>query len=279
MRNFQALQAWESKARDWQDTEGVHQMRVSLRRLRSALRVFRPAVPGQETKHWNNEMRWCANQLGPARDIDVFIDESLLMVADKLDMLGADELRALAEAKRQCDYATVNDLLDSQRYRNFKITFKVWLEQQTWQRSELTPKQRTRLASPIKPFAAKRLQQQTQAVLLQGYKTSRDAPESMHQLRIECKKLRYTAEFFRPLFPLMNRFIKRLKSLQDVLGMMNDVVVMQSLLDELLQDHHESVAAAYASAVIGWRSSEYYALSASFEQRWRRFLKAEQPWT
>src|SRR5690606_12993673 len=59
------------------DPEGVHQMRVGLRRLRSLFTVFAPVLPAAQTDYFKSELKWLASELGAARDYDVFRDEIL----------------------------------------------------------------------------------------------------------------------------------------------------------------------------------------------------------
>lgn len=70
--SFDSLTRWESKARSW-DVEGVHQMRVNARRMRSASRSCRSAVGKEVSLHRREELRWLASQPGDARDLDAFI--------------------------------------------------------------------------------------------------------------------------------------------------------------------------------------------------------------
>jgi CHAD domain-containing protein len=90
--NMQYLYEWEQAAHSWADIEGVHQVRVTLRRKRSALAIFRPALPKAATAGWAQEMRWAAGETGLARDLDVFITEALGAVAGKLELPGEQKL-------------------------------------------------------------------------------------------------------------------------------------------------------------------------------------------
>ena len=80
--NFEYLLTWEDAARSWEDIEGVHQFRVTIRRMRSALSLFRDAIPKSVRNHWSDELRWVAGEMGIARDLDVFISEGLSAVAE-----------------------------------------------------------------------------------------------------------------------------------------------------------------------------------------------------
>lgn len=272
------LSRWEDTARTPDDIEGVHQLRVGLRRMRSALRVFRPALGRDPLRPWAEEMRCLAAQLGPARDLDVFISEGLVEVNDRLPLPGGEALRHTAEQQRSAAYESVRAMLDSDRYTDFKRGFADWLDAADWQRGPLTERQRERLASNVIRFARKALKKQRNKVLKQGESVDWAVAEDLHRLRIECKKLRYTAEFFNPLFDGMNAFVEHLKTLQDGLGVLNDVAVTRTLLDELVARADAPEARRYADGVIGWRSHEAHRLQGGLRQRWEDFRETPKPW-
>jgi len=276
--DYEHLLDWEATARSWDDIEGVHQVRVALRRLRSALRVFRSAIPRAVTDVWADEMRWLANQLGPARDMDVFIAEGLDVVADKLPLPGREKLLLLAQSRRAGGYETVIAMLDGERYAGFKKRLGAWLEAQGWLTAELSDKHRQRLEDNIVLFARQVLDKQERAVLATGSNVDQNSPQEMHRLRIECKKLRYAAEFFNPLFSAMEDFIAHLKGLQDLLGIMHDVAVMHDLLEELLNGETDPQVFQYAGGLVGWRTCQYYDIKDSVDARWEEFVSARYPW-
>jgi CHAD domain-containing protein len=277
--NFQYLKQWEDAARSWEDIEGVHQVRVTIRRMRSALTLFQNAVPKQVAGGIGDEMRWVAGELGLARDLDVFISEGLAAVAWKLPLNGVDRLKEISEIRRSLAYdEQVKAMLDSERYRRFKEDLEHWLNTAAWENAELTKKQSKRLHSNILPYARRLLDKQERKVLSVGSHVDRDDPAAMHQLRIECKKLRYAAEFFRPLFPGMDTFISHMKGLQDLLGTMNDVAVTKHLLDELLKNHTDQEVLVYAGGLIGWRSCDFCHMLARFDGYWEEFVEAKHPW-
>lgn len=276
--NFKYLTKWEDAARSWEDIEGVHQMRVSFRRLRSALKTFRPVIPRALTDPWANDLRDLATQLGPARDLDVFITEGLGAVAGKLPLPGENKLADVAQRHREHAYEQVQSMLDSAHYARFKETFSQWLDTQAWLREELTAKQRRRLDSNVVSHAQQILDKQERRVLAVGSQVDQDCAEEMHRLRIECKKLRYAAEFFAPLFEGMATFISHMKQLQDLLGILNDVSVMQQLLDKLLAAEQDNEVLQYAAGLVGWRVRHYYEIKDSFDARWDEFSHAGQPW-
>ena len=270
--SFNDLTRWESKARSWDDIEGVHQMRVNARRMRSALWSFRSAVPKDVSLHWSEELRWIASQLGDARDLDVFIAEGLTPARDQAALAGRDELMGLAEQRRAAAYEVVGATLDSDRYAQFKRDFPDWFSARAWAQMDLSEKQRKKLDIKIDTFARKLLDRLDARVLETGKNLDKNDAEQMHQLRIECKKLRYAAEFFGPIIPGLDAYIRHLKQLQDVLGTLNDVSVMCCLLKELLAGQSGPNVFGYACAMVAWRTREGCTLLASFEERWQAFV-------
>ena len=115
-------------------------------------------------------------------------------------------------------------------------------------------------------------------MLSAGSHVNRENPTEMHQLRIECKKLRYAAEFFRPLFEGMDNFIHHMKGIQDILGLMNDVAVMQHLLEDLLTSETDRELFVYAGGLIGWRTCDYHSMLGRFDGYWEEFGEAKHPW-
>ncbi|MCB1676938.1 MAG: CHAD domain-containing protein, partial [Halioglobus sp.] len=194
--NFDYLIQWEDTARSADEIEGVHQLRVTFRRMRSALVLFRSAVPKSASAYWNGEMRWLASQLGLARDLDVFLTESLKEIEGKLPLGGSQKLIALTDRRRRKVYRDeVCTMLDSERFARFKTDFVSWVAGKEWEKRELKKKQLKYLEMELPMFAGLLMDKQERRVLNHGSHVAKDSPEEMHRLRIECKKLRYAAEF------------------------------------------------------------------------------------
>jgi len=272
------LTEWEDVARSPDDIEGVHQTRVAFRRMRSALTIFRQAIPKSVTSAWGQQMSELAGQLGKARDLDVFIDEALGRILGRLPLPGEEQLEVLVRQHRDRAYEGVRTMLDSEAYARFKQEFGAWVDGREWEKAELKDKQRKRLQGNLASFARKVLDRQERRVLEAGTHVNKHSAEEMHRLRIECKKLRYAAEFFLPLFDGMVEFIGHMKGIQDLLGVMNDVVVMRGLLDEVLEGVQEPEPPAYAGGIIGWRTCTYHQLLESFDERWEELVEAKHPW-
>ena len=277
--DFAALQRWHSAAHDGHEIEGVHQMRVALRRMRSALTLFRDAIPPVQARPWRDELRWIADELGPARDLDVFITETLDTIAAALELPGAAALRQRVEKQRALTYARqVVPVLESERYARFGQQFPQWIAARAWERGELTRANRRCLHAPLPGEARKLLDRQMRGVLTVGIEVRQEDAAALHRLRIQCKKLRYAAEFFAPLFLGMSEFIAQLKNLQDVLGALNDVAVAQHLIEDLLAEGAEREAWLYAGALLGWRGCHARQLLEHFAAAWHELTRAPRPW-
>lgn len=276
--NLDYLLAWEPVVRRREGIEGVHQMRVAFRRMRSALNTFRKAIPREVSANWSVEMRDLATQLGRARDLDVFIDEALASLRGGLPLPGGDRLLALAEEHRSLAYEGVHSTLDSERYLRFKDRFCEWIDERAWEKAELKRKEYEVLAGPVVSFARKVLDRQERRVLEAGNHVNKESAAEMHRLRIECKKLRYAAEFFSSLFVGMDVFIGHMKGLQDLLGVMNDVSVMTHLLGDMLAKKKNPELLEYAGGVVGWRTCHYHELLRGFDGLWEEFSEAKHPW-
>ncbi len=276
--NYHDMMQWEAKARSWDDIEGVHQMRVTSRRMRAALSSFRSAVPKEVSRHWSEELGWVATQLGRARDLDVFIAEGLASVQERLPLPGADKLLTLAEQHRAAAYEVVRAMLDSDRYAEIKLAFPPWAESAAWEQADLAEEQRKRLDMDVAKYARKRLDRSERKVLEAGTDLNKNDAQQMHRLRIQCKKLRYAAEFFSAITPGIDVYIGQLKGLQDLLGVLNDVSVMSGLLADLLAGQSDPDVIRYSGGLVGWRTRQFYELLDGFEDRWQAFENARHPW-
>jgi len=277
--HFEYLLEWEESAKSWDDIEGVHQVRVSFRKIRSAFSLFRDTIPKAVSKPWNEEIRWIAGEMGMARDLDVFIDEGLGAIRGKLPFSGEQKLVALAmEARAKTYQQQVRPMLESERYAVFRSGFREWYETRGWENADLNKKLRTNQQMKLAKYSRKLLDKQERRVLTLGTNIDRsDAPE-MHRLRIECKKLRYAADFFKPLYSGVDKFINHMKGLQDILGVMNDISVMHKLLDTILADTNDHETLEYAGAIVGWRTCDFYHQLNNFDRYWDEFTEATHPW-
>jgi len=104
-------------------------------------------------------------------------------------------------------------------------------------------------------------------------------PEGVHQLRIGCKKLRYAAEFFAPLYgEAIKNFIRHLKALQDLLGTLHDTAVMPGLQKELLKGKKSRSLKHHAQRLLNKRGKQAKEIEKALKTVWADFYNAECPW-
>lgn len=279
--NFDSMLDWAPVAYNHENIEGVHQVRVSLRRLRSAVSIFRKAIPREITDPWNTEMRWVASEFGPTRDLDVFIDEGLNAMAGKIPLqAGEEKLQKLATKHQDAAYANIRTLMESDRYKDFTKNLDQWIRNRGWFQEEMPADIRSNLGKGIARYAKKVLSKRLTVVLRTGEHMEEMSDEALHQLRIECKKLRYATEFFSTLFDPTNmaEFTLQLKEVQKFLGTMNDVAVMPSLLNKILEGVHDPDVQQYAGALLGWRCHEAASVRRKLHAPWKVFSKTASPW-
>jgi inorganic triphosphatase YgiF len=258
------------------DPEGVHQMRVALRRLRSAVRAFRPLVADPHGAALADEVRWLAGALGPARDWDVFVEDILGPVAETV---GAEAqlgpLAEAAEAARRAGHAAAIAAVGDTRYTDLVLGLGRWLAGHEW---NSVPGAASAGAAPVAGFAAARLTRHWRRVRKAGRNLTRlEAPE-LHALRIEIKKLRYCVEFFASLYDAkaVRRFLAGLKGLQDFLGHLNDLDVARRLMASI-DDGRPDMARAEGT-VIGWHAAGLARDRRHLADLWARVLAQEPFW-
>ncbi len=238
------------------DLEGVHQMRVALRRLRSALHVFEPILPEAMLAPLLAELRWLNAPLGAKRDLDVFLSETLL----PLDGLaaaaeGLQHLRDAVAGHRQAAQDELAAVLRSPRCAGWRLRFARLLEDlpalAAQNGGDADPVPEGLAAGTARGFAAAVLRKRRRKVKALGRSHAQLDTEQLHDLRIRAKRLRYAVEFFRPLFGRKEgkRFHAALSQLQDCLGALNDAAVGARLMRDVLQIPAHDPAAA---AVAGW---------------------------
>lgn len=217
------------------DPEGVHQMRVGLRRLRAAISVFKTMLQGPETEAVKRELKWLTEQLGAARDLDVLITERVHPLRDA-EPIGAEAeiLEHDLDVQRQAGLDQAKAAMDSDRYRAIGLDVALWLAHGTWSRSGVAARRKCR-DTPVDEFARAALARRLQKILKKARRVERLEPRARHKLRIAVKKLRYACDFFAGIFPgakrdaRRKRFCKLLKSLQGHLGTLNDMEVHKQL--------------------------------------------------
>lgn len=208
------------------DAEGPHQLRIGLRRLRSAINLFAPVLGSGELDRLGTEARWLAQEVGRLRDLEVLAETVVGREADAhpgepgLATL-RDRLRADAAAAR----AVLRARLAGRRVQAFLLDLAKFVEI-----GDRVEDAGADLSAADLAREALRKRWKKAAARARGF--SHLGIEARHELRKELKKLRYGVEFFAPLYgeKAVHPFLKRLKRLQAVFGELNDAALAARLL-------------------------------------------------
>ncbi|MBE9508212.1 MAG: CHAD domain-containing protein [Chloroflexi bacterium] len=264
-----------------EDIEELHDMRVATRRMRSAFRVFAPYFERDGLRPFLKGLRRTGRALGSVRDLDVIVEKAWRYVGElpedeksDLDPL-LEDWRGRREAAREKMLAH----LDSKRYQRFVQEFGQFLATEG----------AGALRSPAGKPAPQRVYQALPALIYARYQVVRgyepvieNAPlETLHALRIDCKRFRYALEFFREVLgPEAEDVIKELVIVQDHLGDLHDADVACCLLVEFLdqwsrQERRERINISGVTRYLVAKQNELRVLVDSFPGTWQHFNSPE----
>ncbi len=258
--------------------EGIHQMRVAARRLRAILSTFGKLLPEGERRWASEQLRWLADALGPARNLDVF-ETSLLAPARRAlgDDGALEKLMTEAERQRRAAYRKAARAVRSTRYTGLMLRLLRWFESCGWREG----KSGADLEQRIDAIAARVLKHRRRVARKRSKDFVGQSAEQRHRLRIALKKLRYGAELLASLYEgnAVDRFVKRVKRLQDDLGGANDVRVGHDILAELVPPAQRNGALAKAGRrVLDWHEHRLAHSEPKLRKHLRRLFETEPFW-
>jgi triphosphatase len=270
----------ESAACLGRDPEGIHQLRVGLRRLRALVSAYRDALAPEMHEFLSRELRWLQQELNPARDWDVFIATTLEPISGqtrdlKPGLEAANELRSLAQERAK------TALLNA-RYTAFLLRCYLCLAEGSWAAGEAA----SMLDRSIGDFASAILQRRHRRLRKFGGKRAELPEPDLHRLRLMAKKQRYVGEFFRELYPRKAtvKYIAALAAIQEVLGSLNDALVSRHLVEELERFLADSpsvgpvAAARGAGVILGWQAARISFDLGRLATIWKDFIERKCFW-
>jgi len=244
------------------DPEYLHQLRVGVRRLRSALHAFGPVLRRRRAAEVELPWRSMMRILGEARDWDVF-----------LATLAAGPLYLEAVKRRGAAQRRVRNLLGSEAFRDASSTAFAQIHRGFWRRS-------AEPSEPLASFARRALEK-----LHRGLRESAEgidwrAAARRHRVRIRVKRIRYACDFFASVFPArrLESYLDGLRGIQDILGEMNDIAVQRAMLRKLVPPRSPLGvvrAEAVSRASLALREQD---LIAALEPAWRAFETGRPFW-
>lgn len=235
--HFTRMVANEAGTRLGQDPEALHDMRVATRRMRAAFQLFAPYFDARALAPFGKRLRRLGRSLGAVRDLDVLLQKAQGYAAslppDQSSSL--DPLLAAWQTQREVGRRELLEYLDSPVYRKFVTEFETFLT---------TPNAGALAISPDKPepYQVRHIVPRlifTRYESVRAYEPLLPAAslDTLHQLRIECKGLRYALEFFREVLgPEATGLIKQVVAMQDLLGELQDARVAEGLIVAFLAE-------------------------------------------
>lgn len=256
------------------DVESVHQMRVGMRRLRSALGMFKDVL--QLPQLMQTDLDWLAGALGEARDWDVLALSTLALVQKEAhDGAQVSELQQAAQQTAGQHHLSAAAAVSSPRYTKTMLMMTRWLLTMGW-RDEAAARSRE-LGKPLVKFAHQVMKRDQRRLRSRAHDLRHATADARHRIRIAAKKTRYAAEFFESLLDAktVRPYIKGLAGLQDELGFLNDVAVADRLLTNVAASRPE--LQANASFVKGFLAARVKSDNRALEKQWKKFDKITMP--
>ena len=257
--------------------EPVHAMRVALRRLRSALSVFRHAVDGPAMAAVKPRLHGLAGALGRARDWDVFLLGTGQEIAAALEGdRRIETMLAAARKQREAAYAELRRLFASVEFRQLAVALVQLAALRPWE-GDADADRLTVLQGDAGGYAAALLAKRHEHMLAPGHDISALPAEQLHALRKQGKRLRYAAEFFAPLHGrrTTRRFVRRVSDLQEALGRLNDSASTAGLMQSLRGGPDRQFA---AGAVQGFAAARSLQARSAIARSWSKFRRADPFW-
>jgi triphosphatase len=263
--------------------EGIHQMRVGVRRLRAAISVFSDLIGCPQTDAIRQDLKWLAGKLGPVRDLDVFLNTRVKRLsAAEPPIAGLADLVGELDYRRAVAAEAAKAAIASSRYRLLIFNALEWIEDGAWLKRRSVHNGRRAKAFAVGLFARR---------IAKAKKRAKDIRHlnvhDRHKLRIAMKKLRYSIYFFESLFDdkasakALSRYKTALASLQDSLGALNDIAVHQKMATKIRTDASEQKmhpVAFAAGTVVGTERGEIEQLLAAAEKAAHKLRRAKEFW-
>lgn len=225
------------------DPEHVHKMRVALRRLRTAIRVFEDAFDPEAAEAWRDELRWLGRCLGEVRDFDVY-RIALARWRERFEEAGAEgwddvEARLMRRRRRGRDALLI--ALASERRAGLEQLAERCLQPPT------RPVRDT-IEAAAPRVLARRIERCHRALARLRHDGT---VERAHALRIEIKNTRYALEFLRAALPFeVDEHVDAITRVQDELGDLQDAAQTARVADELV--HMAPLPSSRAALALGW---------------------------
>jgi len=297
-QNFQRIVEQEEAILEDKDPEPLHQMRVGMRRLRTAIQVFGAAIALPKAIS-NPSIGKIAKSLGETRDLDVLQQELISRyqpLLDNTELLKFEKVLKRLQKKRDRSFLNLQKTLKGDRYHDLKQNIQSWLDQPRYAMiGDLSV--REVLPDLLLPLICQLFLHQGWLVgaTVQSAKVTLISIENaeelhqqleqftndLHDLRKQMKGIRYQAEFFSGFYDAsyLER-IEEFKTIQEILGQLHDREVLRQFLESTLKADLAKVLPTVSQTMQqeqvtfwqSWQPIQQHYLSLDFRQSLRSLL-------
>ncbi|HLG87506.1 MAG TPA: CHAD domain-containing protein [Alphaproteobacteria bacterium] len=271
------LVANEQAAIAGENPEGVHQARVAIRRLRSALALFRDYAGVASARDFRDRLRDAGRALGEGRDWDVFLTETLPAYLAERQGARADSIVKIATRLRIAGHRRVRRTLTTPDHQRLLYELRGWIIGDSW-RNGLGAEAYRALESPCRHIARGILDRAAKKVRKLGEAMDSLTPEDRHELRKAMKRLRYGSEFLGSLYPPgeVAHYLSVAEGLQDILGKLNDAAGIIAIADR--PPMRKGCPYEELQALREWAAADTERNLAALKADWAVFEKVEPFW-
>lgn len=282
---------WPALSHSSDPEESIHQMRVSLRRLRAGAGLLRRGAPGPELDEARARAKKIAAALGEARNWDVF--SNMLATGPLAGRHKEPSFHALLDAvasHRARAHEKVKALIAAPQTTQFVLDLRTALASRAWRRQsgiDAAPYKTSENPAPgseapgsARAFAIHALDRLHRRAMKKSRRLASLPPEKRHKARIALKKSRYAAEFFESVFDdrsAARKYMRTAADIQDSLGAFNDMAMATRLLGEIDGAHSQPTAPA-SRFVMGWYAHAQKGMAADWRKAEKSLRKLRPFW-
>jgi inorganic triphosphatase YgiF len=266
------------------DPEGIHQLRVAIRRMRAAFSIFHSAMAENCRPRLAAELQTFGQTLGAARDWDVLVEETIASMPIRLRrQRSTTRLIRVARAKRAEGDKSAQASLRDPQYTEILLQLASWADSQFGPNGSLQQEGKWKpdvLAGPAPGFAAQVMQTFHDKARKLGRKVRELDPPGIHRLRIRIKKLRCATDFFGGFWPnrRTERYLAALKGLQEALGVFHDTTIADELLIAHLTAAEGADVKLSTAPVNRWLTKHQRGLRKKVIKLWGKFANQKPFW-
>jgi len=254
------------------EPEHVHELRISLRRLRSLLQFMKPLLSSTQYKTYQEHVREVGKMLGVLRDIDVAYRSWQDIIGDQMVRTVPDTyLKQQLLERRQLEATTIYAALHAGLLT--PVLLDLW--------AMVTDKKSSHLAGDhmtVGAYCIARVSKGLTSVIKQGKAMDWDIGEHVQKLRVGLRSIQYAIILLRSTLYDIDPLLLRLDVLQNKLGVLSDVHNTDVLFTKLLREHPDQSLGLEVGIISGWQRCQAFGIENKMDKYWGKFYRTAQRW-